>query len=155
MRATAHLIAGTAKAPPFARAVLTHDARHLRRKVIGLENGEEVLVDLPQTVTLAQGDRLALEDGRTIAIVAAEEPVYEVTGRGAEHLARLAWHLGNRHLPAQIEKTRILIQPDHVIRDMLIGLGASVRETNSPFAPERGAYHAHGAEAHALLNRHG
>ncbi|MEO0730068.1 MAG: urease accessory protein UreE, partial [Pseudomonadota bacterium] len=75
-----------------------------------------------------------------VAIHAAPEPLLEVTG---DRLHRIAWHIGNRHLPAEIEIDRILIQTDHVIRDMLVGLGATVRDIEAPFQPERGAYHGH------------
>jgi urease accessory protein len=71
---------------------------------------------------------------------AKPEPLLEVRGRDAQHLTRLAWHLGNRHLPAAIEPARILIRPDHVIAAMLLGLGAEVAAIEAPFDPEGGAY---------------
>ncbi len=127
-----------------ATAVLAHDERHLRRKVIALSDGSRVLVDLPEPVALAAGDALVLEDGGVVAVAAAEEELLEVTARGAVHLAELAWHIGNRHLPAAISADRILILRDHVIRAMLEGLGASVREVVTGFEPMRGAYSGHG-----------
>lgn len=142
-RAVSHVHAGTFT-QAAGRVVLAHDERHLRRRLLTLEDGGEVLVDFPAAVVLADGDALVLEDGALVAVTAAQEPLYDVTARDANHLAKLCWHLGNRHLPAQIEAGRILIGRDHVIRDMLLGLGAHVSEIDAPFSPERGAYHGHG-----------
>jgi urease accessory protein len=143
---------------PFDICVLDHDERRVRRKLLRLQHGDEVVVDFPQPVTLEGGGALELADGRQVEIVAAEEKLYEVRGRDAKHLMTLAWHLGNRHAKAQIVKgwegigDRILILRDHVLRDMLIGLGATVTEVSEPFSPIEGAYaHAHGSGDHALL----
>ena len=118
-------------------------ARHIRRKVVTLENGDEVLVDFEKPAKLRSGDCLVLEDGRLVEVIAANEDLMEVTGRDAAHLIQLAWHIGNRHLEAQIGATRILIRRDHVIGHMLEHHGAKVRNVNEPFEPEHGAYHAH------------
>ena len=133
--------------------VLDYEGRFLRRKVLTTDRGEAVLVDLAQTTSLDHGDALELEDGRSISIVAAPEPLYAVTG---EDLAKLAWHIGNRHTPCQIEADRLLIQQDKVIGHMLEHLGATLAEVTEPFTPEGGAYghgrthsHEHGATAHA------
>lgn len=142
-RAVSHAHAGTFT-QAAGRVVLAHDERHLRRRLLTLEGGGEVLADLPAAIVLEDGDALVLEDGALVAVTAAQEPLYAVTARDANHLAKLCWHLGNRHLPAQIEEARILIGRDHVIRDMLVGLGATVDEIVAPFSPERGAYHGHG-----------
>jgi urease accessory protein len=150
-RATSVLPAGEAKAPaPDGAALLAHDERHLRRRVIGLADGGRVLVDLLAPVALIHGDRLLLEDGRQVEIIAAEEEVYDIRARDGVHLAELAWHIGNRHLAAQIEPARILILRDHVIKAMLEGLGATVSDVIEPFSPVRGAYsgHGHGHEHH-------
>lgn len=133
---------------PFDVAVLEHDERHLRRRVLTLRNGGQVLVDLLEPVALHDGDLLALDDGRHVGIVAPSEAIYEVRARDAVHLAQLAWHIGNRHLPAAIEAERIVILRDHVIRDMLEGLGAAVTEAVEPFNPLRGAYSGHGGHGH-------
>jgi urease accessory protein len=152
-RVISHLPAAAAKGIPFDTLTLAHDERRLRRKLLTLPGGTEILLDFPHPVTLADGDRLKLEDGRLVAVAAADEPVFEVRGRDAAHLARLAWHIGNRHLPAQIERSRIVIGRDRTIRDMLVGLGAEVTETVGHFSPEPGAYaHDHGA-GHALSQR--
>lgn len=128
----------------FDSVVLAQDERHIRRKVLTLSQGEKVLVDLPEPVLLGDGDLLVLDDGRYAGIVAAEEELYEICGRDALHLAELAWHIGNRHLAAQIEPNRILILRDHVIKAMLEGLGATVANTAEIFRPLRGAYSGHG-----------
>ena len=143
----------------FDLITLRHDERRVRRKLLTLVHGDEVLVDFPQAVTLEDRSRLVLEDGRQVEVIAAEEPLYEVRGRDPVHLMQLCWHLGNRHLPVQIAGEwaglgpRVLIGRDHVIRSMLVGLGASVTEVTEPFSPVEGAYHAHGSHTHALLNR--
>ncbi|RWM04649.1 MAG: urease accessory protein UreE [Mesorhizobium sp.] len=143
--------AGAAAA--YDRAVLPHDERHLRRRAIETAGGDKILVDLPEPVALNNGDRLVLEDGRQLEIVAAPEEVYDIRARDAVHLTELAWHIGNRHLPAAIEAGRILILRDHVIKAMLEGLGATVSEVSQPFSPVRGAYsghgHDHGHDHHA------
>ncbi|MBZ9807121.1 MULTISPECIES: urease accessory protein UreE [unclassified Mesorhizobium] len=164
-RSTSVLTSGNAGATaPSGRAVLAHDERHLRRRAIELSDGSKVLVDLPEPVALNDGDRLVLEDGRHVEIIAAPEEVYDIRARDAVHLAELAWHIGNRHLAAAIEAERILILRDHVIKAMLEGLGATVSEISEPFKPVRGAYsgghdhgHAHGrshAEAHSHSHSH-
>lgn len=152
LRATSHLPAGHGKTT-FDQLVLEHDERRLRRKLVRLSGGDEVLVDFAQTATLAHRGALALEDGRFIAVLAAAEPLYEVRGRDPGHLVQLAWHIGNRHTSAQLEDTRILIKRDHVLKTMLEGLGATIDSTTEPFFPEYGAYHSHGEPSHALLNR--
>jgi urease accessory protein len=133
---------------PSGRAVLPHDERHLRRRAIELADGSKVLVDLPEPITLNHGDRLVLEDGRQVEIIAAPEEVYDIRARDAVHLTELAWHIGNRHLAAAIEPGRILILRDHVIKAMLEGLGATVRDVSEPFKPVRGAYSAQGGHGH-------
>jgi urease accessory protein len=148
-RAVSLLPAGEAGTTvPYGRAVLAHDERHLRRRAIELSDGGKVLVDLPETVALNDGDRLVLEDGRHVEIIAAQEEVYDIRARDAVHLTELAWHIGNRHLAAGIEAGRILILRDHVIKAMLEGLGATVRDVSEPFKPVRGAYSGHGGHGH-------
>lgn len=136
---------------PAGRVTLGYDARFLRRKRLKTDAGGAFLVDLPETVSLNEGDCFVLEDGRQIEIAAAEEPVLVVTG----DLPRLAWHIGNRHTPCQIEAGRLLIRRDHVLEAMLRQLGAAVAEAVEPFTPEGGAYghgrtmgHDHGPGRH-------
>jgi len=135
-----------------ARCVLTYDERFLRRRVIQTADAEDLLVDLAHTTSLDHGDAFVLQDGQFIGVIAAEEPLYQVTG---DNLVQLAWHVGNRHTPCQIEATRLLIQRDAVIGHMLEHLGATLTEVSEPFTPEGGAYghgrthsHDHGHTAH-------
>lgn len=135
----------------FELCVLTYDDRFLRRKVIKTAHDQTLLVDLVQTTSLDHGDAFELADGRLVEIIAAEEPLLQVTG----DLVQLAWHIGNRHTPCQIETGRLLIQDDPVIGHMLEHLGATVTQVREPFTPEGGAYghgrthsHEHVATAH-------
>jgi urease accessory protein len=127
-----------------ARGTVTlgYDDRHRRRLRLESDAGEPFLLDLPRAGVLEEGDGLALSDGSWLAVQAAPEPLIEVTASSPELLTRLAWHIGNRHLPAQLEGGRILIRNDHVIAAMLEGLGARLRRIDAPFTPERGAYAA-------------
>ncbi|MGE5201302.1 MAG: urease accessory protein UreE [Acidobacteriota bacterium] len=127
---------------------LAYDERHRRRLRLTTDAGEAFLLDLPRAAVLEAGDGLALDDGRWIEVRAAPEALVEVTAEDAGLLGRLAWHLGNRHLPARIEPGRILIRADHVICDMLRGLGARLRSVNEPFTPERGAYETAAPHGH-------
>jgi urease accessory protein len=128
-----------------ARDTLTldFDDRHRRRRRYVGERGLEFLLDLAEVAVLRDGDGLALEGGGFVLVRAAPEPLVEVTADTPERLARLAWHLGNRHLPTRIEAGRLLIRDDHVIVEMLRGLGATVRQVSEPFDPEGGAYGEH------------
>ena len=144
LTANSFLKAGAWSGAAFDVVVLAHDERHLRRKVLRLEHEGEALVDFPAAVSLQHGDALALSDGRLIEVIAAEEELLEVTAPSPAELSALCWHIGNRHLAAQIEAGRILILRDHVIRAMLEGLGGHVREVSGPFHPMRGAYSGHG-----------
>ncbi|MBA3908962.1 MAG: urease accessory protein UreE [Rhodobacter sp.] len=119
-----------------ARVVLGYEDRFLRRKRLVTASGESFLVDLAETANLLAGDAFELADGRLVEIAAAEEPVLVIRG----DLVRLAWHIGNRHTPCQIEPDRLVIRADHVLADMLRGLGATVSEAREPFTPEGGAY---------------
>ncbi len=147
-RATHILPAGTwDRAKEADRVALTHDNRHRRRFAMKGEDGTEFLLDLADAAYLRDGDGLALDDGRIVRIVAASEPVLDITG--TPHLiARVAWHIGNRHVPAQILPDRIRIARDHVLEAMIAMLGAKVARTEAPFDPEPGAYageaHGHG-----------
>jgi urease accessory protein len=132
----------------FDKVVLPHDERHLRRKTMTLTGGDRILVDLAEPVMLRTGDALVLEDGREVAIAAADEALHEVIAKNPVHLSELAWHIGNRHLAAAISADRILILRDHVIKAMLEGLGAAVRDVVAPFDPVRGAYAGHSHDSH-------
>ena len=149
----AHAIRRAADGPAADRVVLDYRERFLRRKRLNTEAGAVLLVDLPETVSMEDGDAFVLEDGGLVAVEAAAEPLVEVTGPPTV-LARLAWHIGNRHTPAEITDGRLLIQRDHVIEGMLARLGATTRRVMAPFRPEGGAYghgrthgHHHGGAA--------
>lgn len=116
---------------------LSYEGRFLRRRRVTTAAGREVLVDLPETVSLDDGDALVLDDGTRLCIAAMGEPSVEVRGRD---LARLAWHIGNRHTPCEIRADRLLILRDPVLEKMLTGLGAELTPVIGPFRPEGGAY---------------
>lgn len=124
-----------ANAPDHVR--LDYEERFIRRKRLTSASGREVLVDLPETVSLENGDALVLESGAHLGVIAADEPLLAVSGA---NLARLAWHVGNRHTPCRIEPDRLLIREDPVLARMLEGLGAEVTRVSAPFSPEGGAY---------------
>jgi urease accessory protein len=138
---------------PADTVVLDFDDRHRRRMAMTGTRGLEFLLDLENAVALRGGDALVLEDGRLVEVVAAPEPLLEIRGQDPQHLVRVAWHLGNRHLPTQITGRALRIRRDHVIEAMVKGLGARVVEIEAPFDPEGGAYanegHAHEAHDHA------
>jgi urease accessory protein len=138
--------------PPADTVVLDFDDRHRRRMAMTGTRGLEFLLDLEHAVALRGGDALLLEDGRLVEVVAAAEPLLEIRGSDPHHLIRVAWHLGNRHLPTQIMPKALRIRRDHVIEAMVKGLGARVIEIEAPFDPEGGAYagagHAHEGEGH-------
>jgi urease accessory protein len=135
--------------------VLGFDDRHRRRLAMKGECGLEFLLDLAEATALRHGDGLVLEDGRMVEVRAKAEPLLVVTARNPHHLARLAWHLGNRHVPAAIEKDSILIRPDHVLAEMLAGLGAEISAIEAPFDPEGGAYgQDHAGDGHLPHGHH-
>ena len=142
-KATSFLRAAAATGAIAESVVLDSAERHLRRKLIAPQGGAPVLVDFPMAVRLEHGDCLVLDTGGLVRIVAAEEKLTEVRANDATHLATLAWHIGNRHLEAQIEPGRILIRHDHVIAGMLEQLGARVADVREKFSPQHGAYRSH------------
>jgi urease accessory protein len=123
---------------------LDFDARHRRRIRLTTDQREDVLLDLPKAIAMADGDGLQLEDGRWLKVQAAAELIVEVRHKDPDQLTRLAWHLGNRHLPTEIRNQVLRIRPDHVIEDMLRGFGADLVKARAPFQPEGGAYGGHG-----------
>ncbi|BBK40066.1 hypothetical protein STVA_00860 [Allostella vacuolata] len=125
------------------RVVLEFEDRFRRRVRLRAESGLLFLLDLPTATVLGDGDGLALADGGFVRVVAKPERLVAVGAATPGAFARLAWHIGNRHLPADIGHDRILIRDDHVIVDMLRGLGATVEAVEAPFNPEGGAYGQH------------
>jgi urease accessory protein len=120
--------------------VLDYDDRHRRRLAMKGTKGVAFVLDLPAAAALRGGDALVLEDGSLVEVVAAVEPLLEIRCDDPQHLARLAWHVGNRHVPAQVLPKALRIRRDHVIAAMAAGLGARVVEIEAPFDPEGGAY---------------
>ena len=142
--------------PPADSVVLDFDDRHRRRMAMTGTRGLQFLLDLENAVALRGGDALVLDDGRLVEVVAAPEPLTEIRCNDPHHLVRVAWHLGNRHLPTQIMAKGLRIRRDHVIEAMVKGLGARVIEIEAPFDPEGGAYaEAFHAQAEAHSHAHG
>ena len=134
---------------------LDFDARHRRRFRLTADQGDDILLDLPQAIAMADGDGLQLDDGRWLRVQAAPEDLVEIGHEDPIQLMRLAWHLGNRHLPTEIQDHVLRIRPDHVIEDMLRGFGADLQRVQAAFQPEGGAYgqghhhkHHHGPHDH-------
>jgi urease accessory protein len=125
---------------------LDHEARRRRRLAMTADGGLEFLLDLPRPMGLNDGDALALEDGRLVEVRAAEEDLIEITAATPLRLAKIAWHLGNRHTPAEVTEDAIYVARDHVLVEMARGLGGATKAVRRPFRPEQGAYshgHAH------------
>jgi urease accessory protein len=143
---------------------LPREARWRRRIAMTSDRGHAFLLDLAEATYLAHGDALALENGVLIKVVAAAEDLLEIHAQEPQALARIAWHIGNRHTPAEITAGAIYIKPDHVLAEMVTGLGGHVHAVRRPFEPEGGAYgtkgplqaghhhghdHMHGAHQHS------
>ncbi len=148
IRATQVLGQGRWHDTPADSVVLDFDDRHRRRIAMTGTRGLGFLLDLETATALRGGDALVLDDGRLIEVVAAPEPLIEIRATDSQHLVRIGWHLGNRHLPTQITTRGLRVRRDHVIEEMLKGLGARLIEIDAPFDPEGGAY-AEAATAHA------
>jgi urease accessory protein len=125
------------------RVVLDAGDRHRRRMALSGEGGTSFLLDLSQATTLRDGDGLILDNGSIVAVVGKREPLVEIAVENPQELARFAWHLGNRHTDVQVMDGKLRIRRDHVLEDMLRGLGARVTSLEAVFDPEAGAY-AHG-----------
>jgi urease accessory protein len=124
--------------------VLDAQDRHRRRVVFVGEHGATYLLDLPRPAQLRDGDALVIEDGTLVRIAGKAEPLVEIAAADAHELARLAWHIGNRHIEVQIAGDRLRIRRDHVLEEMLRGLGATLTFVDAVFDPEHGAYAQHG-----------
>ena len=135
-------------------AELTYDQRERSRVRVTMGNGEEIGIQLKVGSMLSHGDKLALQDGRVVEVIAADESLHEVRAANLTQLARIAYHVGNRHVPLQVENDHLLMLPDHVLRAMVEGLGGVVADVRRGFQPESGAYghshvhHSHDDEGH-------
>jgi urease accessory protein len=144
-RANTHAAAGGWPEAEAADTVtLDFDSRHRRRILLATDSGAGFLLDLPEAIAMADGDGLRLDDGRWVRVCAAAEHLTEVRHEDPRQLMRLAWHLGNRHLPAEIRAGALFIRPDHVTEEMLRGHGATLSHVDAPFQPEDGVYGGHG-----------
>jgi urease accessory protein len=123
---------------------LAREDRYRRRVTMTADNGQSFLLDLAEAAYLPSGAGLLLDDDSIVRVLAANEALLKVTAPGAQTLTRLAWHIGNRHCPAEITADAIYIQPDHVLAEMLRGLGGVVEDVSRPFEHEGGAYGGHG-----------
>jgi urease accessory protein len=164
LRATAIVRKPAVKPDRVADIVtLDHDGRHRRRVALKGEGGLDFLLDLDKAAVLNDGDAVKLEDGRLVRIKAAPQPLLEIRAENPLRLMRIAWHIGNRHTPAEIAADAIYIEDDHVLAEMVRGQGGTATPVTRPFQPERGAYeqdcgHDHGhhhGHAHDLHHDHG
>jgi urease accessory protein len=129
------------------RVVLDADERHRRRITLTGERGTIFLLDLPHATALRDGDGLVLEDGTIVRVAGKPETLIEIAATSPHEVARLAWHIGNRHTDVQIVGDKLRIRRDHVLEEMLRGLGARLTPVDAPFDPEHGAY-GHGHQHH-------
>jgi urease accessory protein len=154
MRKIVGIISGSAEGASDVLR-LDHDLRSRRRMVFNTSGGNSVLLDMPRAVHLHDGDGLTLDDGSIVRVEAAPEALIEIHAHELRTLVRIAWHLGNRHLPTQLlgamTPPRLRIRHDHVIADMVEGLGGHCEAIMAPFDPEGGAY----AEGQAIPTGHG
>ena len=127
---------------------IDYDRRHRRRITLRTEAGHDLLLDLPQAARLRHGDGLLLDDGGIVLVQARPEPLLDIHAHDAAALVRIAWHLGNRHLPVQLLGAHLRIRRDHVSADMVRALGGHVAEIEAPFDPEGGAYAGGHSHAH-------
>ena len=133
---------------------LDHVARHRRRMAMTGDGGLSFLLDLEKATVLDEGDAVRLEDGRLVAVRAAPERLVEIRTESPLRLMKIAWHLGNRHVPAELTADAIYIAEDHVLVEMVRGLGASALIVERPFRPERGAYDPEGGPSHQGRGHH-
>ena len=165
LRATAIIRKPAVKPDRVADTVtLDHEGRHRRRAALKGEGGLDFLLDLDKAAVLNDGDAVKLEDGRLVQVKAAAQPLLEITAENPLRLMRIAWHIGNRHTPAEIATDAIYIEEDHVLAEMVRGQGGTASPVMRAFQPERGAYdhdcghdhgHAHGDHRHDHDHEHG
>jgi urease accessory protein len=156
MRDVIQVITDGSPAPAAAGdfVVLDHDMRVRRRIVFTTVGGERIRLNQAEVVQLRDGDGLALDDGRVVGVLAKPEALLEITAHNQAELVRIAWHLGNRHLPTQLFGGRLRIRDDHVIAGMVEQLGGHWRRVEAPFDPEGGAYAGGGHHGHHDHHHH-
>ena len=135
------------------RVVLDHGDRHRRRVAMRGAGGLGFLLDLPEPAVLEDGDALVLQDGRLVGGEAAPERLLEIRAPSDHALKRLIWHIGNRHIAAEIGSDAVWIAHDHVLAEMVRGLGGTAEPVERPFRPEGGAYS--GGHRHDHAHPHG
>lgn len=160
-----HAIEPSDAGPAEDTVRLDHDQRNRRRMVYTTESGRPIMLDMPRPVHLRDGDLLRLEDGALVSVEALSEALIEIHAHSTDQLVRIAWHLGNRHLPTQLlpgaDGGTLRIRHDHVIAAMVEGLGGHCEAVLAPFDPEGGAYegggggHHHGHGHHHHEHEHG
>lgn len=150
-----HAFADDSARAPDAWLELPYELRQKTRQRTRLGNGEEAMLMLPRGRPLRQGDRLLAADGRVIGVAATPERVVRVACANPRELARVAYHLGNRHVAVQVGEGELRIAADHVIERLLIGLGARLQHLSAPFEPEGGAYGGHAGHGHDDARTHG
>ena len=158
LRATSVVRKAAVRADRVVETVtLDHDGRTRRRFALTGDKGLEFLMDLDRTTVLNDGDALKLEDGRLIAVKAAPQRLLQVRAENPLRLLKVAYHVGNRHTPAEVTAEAIYIEDDPVLAELVRGQGCTATPVNRPFQPERGAYdhdcghdhaHAGGAQGH-------
>jgi urease accessory protein len=142
--------AGSTVAKPVDTVMLGPDQRRVQTMRLSGVGGTEIGIMLPEPVLLRMGDMLELDDGGLVEVVVEPEPLVEIRGRDPTHLARLAWHLGDRHVPVQVMPNRLRLRRDDALEAMLARLGARIAAIEAPFDPEGGAYavHSHDHDHH-------
>ena len=137
---------------------LDHEGRHRRRIALRGEKGLEFLLDLDKATVLNDGDAVKLEDGNLVLIKAAPQTLLEVRAENPLRLLKTAWHIGNRHTPCELTADALYLENDHVLAEMIRGLGCATAIVSRPFQPERGAYddhgHSHGSHGHSHDHGH-
>jgi urease accessory protein len=134
---------------------LDHEGRNRRRVALTGEGGLAFLLDLEKATALNDGDALKLEDGRLVQVKAAPQPLLEIRAENPLRLMRVAWHIGNRHTPAEITGDAVYIEEDHVLAEMVRGQGCTATPVVRPFQPERGAYDHDCGHDHGHAHHHG
>lgn len=147
-------VVGSGPRAPVDSVILKADQRRLQTAHLIGVNGTPIGVMLPEPVLLRNGDALELDDGSVVDIVIEPEPLVEIRGKDITHLARLAWHLGDRHVPVQVLSNRLRMRPDGALEALLQSLGARLNAIEAPFDPEGGAYVSRPSHDHAHDHDH-